>query len=90
MAGAGFDTQAGHLFFATTLVLLAARLGYSLWRLAAFWVVAAAVKEFWFDMQFEVPAQTWAGSAEDFGMYCAGIALGLLLLTLRPVSRAAK
>lgn len=40
-------------------------------------VAAAAVKEFWYDMKFELPKQSWGDSAMDFGFYMLGGAVGM-------------
>ncbi len=39
-------------------------------------VAAAAVKEFWYDMKFELPKQTWTDSLMDFGFYMLGALVG--------------
>lgn len=40
-------------------------------------VIAAAVKEFWYDMKFELPTQTWWDSIEDFLFYMLGLTVGV-------------
>jgi hypothetical protein len=45
---------------------------------AAAAAVLAALKEFWFDAKYEVPAQTFTDNLEDFAGYCAGILLASL------------
>ncbi|MFI5091078.1 MAG: hypothetical protein ACHP7P_13565, partial [Terriglobales bacterium] len=40
-------------------------------------VPAAAIKEFWFDANYEVPHQTFMDNLEDFGGYMLGILLGI-------------
>src|SRR5207244_10114312 len=35
-------------------------------------VVAAAIKEFWYDPTYELPRQTLADDAMDFGFFCLG------------------
>ena len=60
MAGSIFDGQMGHLFFGAMLVLLAVRLSWNLYRVVPACVALAAVKEFWFDLNFEVPRRRGA------------------------------
>jgi divalent metal cation (Fe/Co/Zn/Cd) transporter len=45
-------------------------------------VVAAAIKEFWYDMKYELPKQTWDDSLMDFGFYVLGAAAGSGLVLL--------
>jgi hypothetical protein len=84
--------QVGHLFGACSVLLTT---GIMALALGAGWlpvlvvlaagVAAAAVKEFWYDMQYELPRQTWGDSAMDFGFYVlgAGLGTGLFALALR-------
>jgi uncharacterized membrane protein YedE/YeeE len=39
-------------------------------------VVAAALKEYWYDATYELPKQTFKDNTEDFLGYCAGMAVG--------------
>ena len=41
-------------------------------------VIAALAKEFWWDLRFETPKQTWLDSLEDFAGYLVGILLACL------------
>lgn len=40
-------------------------------------VAYAAVKEFWYDKNYEIPVQTDADDVLDFSMYCVGTIIGL-------------
>ena len=44
---------------------------------------AAAIKEFVYDLNFEIPKQTLKDSALDFVGYCAGIATAWLVIAVR-------
>jgi hypothetical protein len=39
-------------------------------------VALAAGKEFWYDMKYELPVQTWWASIMDFAFYMLGAAAG--------------
>lgn len=45
-------------------------------------LVSAALKEFWFDAKYEVPAQTWKDNTLDFAGYTTGALLALSLYLL--------
>ena len=47
------------------------------------WMAFAAVKEFVFDANFEVPKQTAQDNWGDFGGYCAGLVLAWVLLVIQ-------
>lgn len=68
-----FVAANAHCWFAFSVLAIAP----SPWTVA-FAVVAALAKEFWWDLKFEVPKQTWLDSLEDFAGYAAGILLGCL------------
>lgn len=71
-----FDTvsQSAH-FFSATFVVHA--LHGHWWAIAAC-IVAAAIKEFWYDQHFE-SAEVRGSNLKDFSFYCLGIAAGALL-----------
>lgn len=46
----------------------------SIWPGALVVLIAAAVKEFWFDATYESPKQSFADNLEDFAGYAAGVA----------------
>lgn len=39
-------------------------------------VAAASAKEFWYDMKYELPKQTWADSLMDWAFYMLGAGVG--------------
>ncbi len=79
--------QVGHSLGGCLAVVCAA----FFWGLPAVWIALAvgvplaALKEFWYDLRYERPKQTWSDSAMDFGFYLLGAAVGvgLALLKLR-------
>jgi hypothetical protein len=48
-------------------------------------VVAAAIKEFWYDANYELPKQTWQDNLMDFSFYLLGgvIGFGLSILAMQ-------
>jgi hypothetical protein len=48
-------------------------------------LIAAGIKEFWFDMRYEDPPQTFNDSLLDFAGYAIGqlVSLGLMILVTR-------
>jgi hypothetical protein len=40
-------------------------------------VAAASLKEFWYDMKYELPKQTWGDSFMDWGFYMLGGGVGM-------------
>ena len=44
-------------------------------------LAAAAVKEFWFDANYETPKQTFLDNFEDFAGYLVGLGLGYIKIT---------
>lgn len=46
-------------------------------------VAFAVVKEFWYDLRYEVPVDTVAGSALDFAVYMLGGCVALLVIWIR-------
>lgn len=75
--------QVGHFFGAYSLILTVARFQGSVPHLAlavyTALLVAAAIKEFWYDMRYELPVQTWADSIEDFVFYAFGGSAALMV-----------
>jgi len=45
-------------------------------------VVAASLKEFWYDMVYELPKQTWGDSIMDWSFYMLGAGVGMGLAAL--------
>lgn len=68
-----------HFFLAYSIVLTAASLAHSKhWSamvpitVTGVGIVVATLKEFWYDLAFEVPKQTVGDSFEDWAFYMAG------------------
>jgi hypothetical protein len=70
--------QVGHTLFGCLFMVLAAFFGgmKAAWIALPIVVVAALIKEFWYDATYELPKQTFADNAMDFGFYCLGAGLG--------------
>ncbi len=72
--------QIAHVLFSyATVMTVAYFTGTSLLALgitAAVVVAYAAVKEFWYDANFELPVQTAFDNWLDFSMFCLGLVLG--------------
>ena len=77
MTNPEFIAQAAHALTGYGVALTAAYFGWSLWLAAALFVAYAALKEFWFDLNFETPKQTIWDSMLDFTFYLVGLAIGL-------------
>ena len=45
-------------------------------------ILAAAVKEFWYDQNYETP-EVRGSNLQDFSFYCAGLALGSLTVFIK-------
>jgi hypothetical protein len=76
--------QVGHFLGGAMIVTLVTVFGgfeLGVYALAPI-TVAAGVKEFWYDMKYELPKQTWADSAMDFVFYFLGalVAVGVMLV----------
>ena len=77
--------QIGHTLGGCLAIIVAA----FFWGMLAVWITlgigigVAAAKEFWYDMKYEIPKQTWADSGMDFGFYMLGAAVGLGLACIK-------
>lgn len=90
--------QVGHFLGGLCLMLLAT-LAAIIWGhrdvipCATFGVglLLAGVKEFWYDMKYELPKQTWADSGMDFCFYALGGMVGVTIsgLTLFALQHSA-
>jgi hypothetical protein len=76
--------QVGHLLGGAIVVLVAAIFFGARGVEVALGVgiAAAAIKEFWFDVHYEAPKQSWGDSAMDFAFYVIGGLVGLLIAIL--------
>jgi hypothetical protein len=77
--------QVGHLFFGSTVTLVAALFGglFAMWISLGALTLYATVKEFWYDLRYEVPKQTFGDSAMDFAFIVGGGAVGAALECLK-------
>ncbi len=76
-----FVTAMAHMWFAFSVLAVAARYGITLWVAVPLFVVLAAAKEFVFDLKFETtPPQTVFTSAEDFAEYMLGVLAAILII----------
>jgi hypothetical protein len=86
MNNSEYLAQSSHFAFGYAIIMTAMAIslirdwGWSL----IFWVLGigvalASLKEFWFDMVYEIPKQTWGDSILDFSFYMIGAATGLLI-----------
>lgn len=76
--------QVGHLFGAGFVLVVTGMLSLALgagWAPVLAVLVAgvalAALKEFWYDMKWELPRQTWGDSLMDFAFYVLGALVGV-------------
>jgi hypothetical protein len=69
------QAQLAHLCFGGSMVLVDTRFGWGWWGVAAFFLYAI-LKEFWIDLTFETPPDTFLGSLLDFSMYALGFGIG--------------
>jgi hypothetical protein len=77
--------QLGHTLGAALVVVLAAFFGgmNAAWIALPCVIVAAAVKEYWYDATYELPRQSFADNTMDFGFFCLGAGVGLGLACLK-------
>ena len=74
--------QAAHtLGGALVVVLVCVFFGWDAWKAAGILLTLyATVKEFWYDLKYELPKQTWGDSLMDFAFYELGGAIGVLVM----------
>lgn len=73
--------QIGHFFGAYSIVFTAGHFLPSAYPGVVLAMVCyMVVKEFWWDLVYEVPKQTWGDSIMDFGFYTLGIVAATLAL----------
>jgi hypothetical protein len=80
-----FLAQSAHFFGAVAVIMSFCHfLGKPGGLIAAgILVAAAAVKEFWYDLKFELPKQTLKDSALDFTFYMVGIVVAGAMVLLK-------
>lgn len=84
MNNVNFLAQAGHLLAGYAIVLTAAFLSGTLAVIiiSCLLIVYAALKEFWYDANFESPKQTATDNWLDFSFYIIGMIIGLSVIFL--------
>ena len=80
-----FLAEMAHFAWAYGILLTAALFSVGrrgLLKMFAAFVAFAVLKEFWYDLTYEIPNDTLAGSTLDFAVYLAGggVALGVIWL----------
>jgi len=77
--------QVGHFFGAFSVVLICALFGgmHAVLISLPCVFVGALIKEYWYDMRYELPRQSFSDSSMDFVFFCAGAAAGLGLAWLK-------
>lgn len=80
-----FLAQAAHFFGAIAIVMTCVyfRNKKAAWIAASTIVAGAAVKEFWYDLAYELPKQTIGNSTLDFSFYLLGSIVALLLVSAK-------
>lgn len=80
MNNANVLAQIGHVLFGYALMLTVAYFSNTsfmyLGIFAGALIVYAALKEFWYDANYELPKQTWKDNLLDFSMYMLGLLVG--------------
>ncbi len=77
--------QVGHFLGGCLAVVLTA----FFWGMTASYItlgvglIAASAKEFWYDLKYEIPKQTFMDSFMDFGFYALGGLIGLGLACIK-------
>jgi hypothetical protein len=84
MNNPNYLAQVGHVLFAYSLILT---LGFYSGHLACYIALGvgipiAALKEFWYDADYELPKQTAWDNILDFSMYVVGAGLGMAAVFL--------
>jgi hypothetical protein len=77
-----FLAQSAHFFGAVATVMTAAHFFGKTGGLitAGVFTAAALVKEFWYDLKYEIPKQSFGDSALDFAFYGIGLVLSTAIL----------
>lgn len=76
--------QSAHFFGAITAVMIASYFWGKkgcLWA-AGIFATAATIKEFWYDLNFELPKQTFWDSTLDYTFYLVGVAVAVITVLL--------
>jgi len=77
-----FLAAAAHLFGALAIIMIAYRaLGKKGGLVSTgLFIIYALIKEFWWDMNYELPKQTFGDAFLDFFSYMAGLVLALIIV----------
>ena len=81
-----FLAQIGHSLGGLSIILVTAYFTHGFIPVlvaAGAIVVAAAIKEFWYDANYELPKQTSTDNWMDFGFYMVGMIVGLGVVALK-------
>jgi hypothetical protein len=89
MNSSQYLAQIGHFAFGYAIIITAIAISlirdwgwkFTLWTLGI-GIAAASLKEFWFDMLYELPKQTFGDSFMDWFFYVFGAGVGLLVAWL--------
>jgi hypothetical protein len=75
MNNSQYLAQVGH-FFGAYFVVVTTAMFFKSWHVVlpvlAVGIVVAAIKEFWYDLKYELPKQSFSDSFEDFAFYMLG------------------
>ena len=71
--------QIGHILGGYAVVFTAAAFTQEWPYWAGALMAYAALKEFWYDANYEIPKQTWQDNLLDFCMYGVGAGLGVFV-----------
>jgi hypothetical protein len=87
MTDPAFLAQSAHFFGATSAIMASSYFFGKRGAIisAIIFLVVAGFKEFWYDLVFELPKQTFGDSALDFSFYLLGVVVSVLLvMTIKP------
>jgi len=85
MNNSQYLAQVGHFFGAYAVVLTTAAFAkswYVVLPVIGIGIVVAAVKEFWYDLKYELPKQSFLDSFEDFAFYMLGAGAAVVVTML--------
>jgi hypothetical protein len=84
MNNPNFLAQMAHFLGGALLITLSGLFFgvYGMWAALITGILLAAIKEFWYDMVYELPKQTWGDSILDFTFYVVGGLAGIGIIYL--------
>jgi len=77
-ASSAFVSFNVHSWFACTAVYHVAKYNHQLVLTAVIFAALTALKEYWFDANYEIPKQTFVDSSIDWGSYLFGTVLAIV------------